>query len=835
MPGAAPGSVPGPAAGSAATSSSRSKVKLEYVESKRIEPFYTGGRVQISQDGEYMFCTCGSKINVLDIATGALVHCIEPSDQDEITAFALSNDDEILVTASQSLLLQQWDWPSETCIRTWKAVHTSPVASMAFHPTSALLATGGCDSTIKVWDITNENCTHNLKGSSGLVNIVTFHPDPDKLQLVSASTDNVIRVWDLNSSQCVAELKNHYSSVTSLAFTEDNKTLVSAGRDKICTVWDLETNKIQRVIPVYETVESMILLPEGGDFSQLGVKQQSVHVLTAGSKGILQVWDVSSANCVHSQSLPYLLKASLEDVGEHSLMHCVLVPVKSEVITVNADHNIILYDARTLEPKKQFSGNNGEVLDVRFIGPGDSHIVVATNSPQLKVFDVATSHCQILHGHSDTVLALDAFRKGMIFASCSKDNSFRIWRMKKTGEVFCVAQGLGHVHGVGSIVCSRVSKGFVVTGSQDCTIKLWTLPEILSFMAKTDNIVVLNSNLTVKAHDKDINSVAVSPDDKLIATGSQDKLAKLWTCDGLVLLGTCCGHKRGIWCVQFSPVDQILATSSADGTIKLWSLQDYSCLKTFQGHDSSVLKLIFVNEGTQVLSSGSDGLLKLWTIKNCECVKTLDGHQGKVWGLHSNKQQDLVVTGASDSSVVLWKDVTEALLEEAQAKQDEQILKDQELSNLLHEKRYLKALGLAISLDRPHTVLTVVKAILKEANGKEDLEKNILKLRKDQKEAVLKFSTTWNTNSRNCHEAQAVIETLLKHEAPECLLQYDGIKAAVESLLPYTERHFQRLSRLLQATTFLDFMWQNMKLGDVSRLNEAMDVQSDLDVSDGQG
>ncbi|CAI5793595.1 Transducin beta 3 [Podarcis lilfordi] len=55
-----------------------------------------------------------------------------------------------------------------------------------------------------------------------------------------------------------------------------------------------------------------------------------------------------------------------------------------------------------------------------------------------------------------------------------------------------------------------------------------------------------------------------------------------------------------------------------------------------------------------------------------------------------------------------------------------------------------------------------------------------------KKEAVLKFSITWNTNSRNYVEAQAVVETLLKHETPESLLQYKGIKAAVESLLPYT-------------------------------------------------
>lgn len=87
---------------------------------------------------------------------------------------------------------------------------------------------------------------------------------------------------------------------------------------------------------------------------------------------------------------------------------------------------------------------------------------------------------------------------------------------------------------------------------------------------------------------QDVNSVAVSPNDKLLASGSQDRTAKLWSLAGegdVGLLGVFRGHRRGIWTVCFSPVDQVLATSSADGTTKLWSLQDFSCLKVGLEYD----------------------------------------------------------------------------------------------------------------------------------------------------------------------------------------------------------------------------------------------------------
>ncbi|XP_034566858.1 transducin beta-like protein 3 [Notolabrus celidotus] len=807
--------------------------KTNYVVSSKIEPFYKGGKVQISKDEKYIFCTCGSRVNVLEISTGKIVHCVEHDDQEDITSFALSCDDEMLVTASRALLLKQWDWKAAQCTRSWRAIHTVPVASMTFDSTSTLLATGGCDGTIKIWDVVKQYCTHNLKGSSGVVHLVQFHPDINKLQLFSSSLDCGIRLWDLRSSQCVCVLQSHYSAVTALSFSPDGGTMVSSGRDKICTVWDLESKEATRTVPVYEAVEGVVLLPDNKDFSQIGVKNTDLHFITAGSKGILRVWEASTARCVYTQTLPVSEEAEEEerDDDPRSLTYLLHLTDSSRLATVTAEHNIVLYQLPALSTQQQFVGYSDEVLDVKFLGKDDSHIVVATNSCQLKVFELLTNNCQILYGHTDTVLSLDVFKKGLLFASCAKDRSVRVWQMDSdTGQVTCVAHGSSHTNAVGSITCSRMKASFVVSGSQDCTVKVWDLPADLSTTGA--EIHQLTARATEKAHDKDVNSVAVSPNDKLLASGSQDRTAKLWSLTGegtVGLLGVFKGHRRGVWAVCFSPVDQVLATTSADGTTKLWSLQDFSCLKTFEGHDASVLKVIFVSRGTQLLTSGSDGLVKLWTIKTNECVKTLDAHQDKVWGLHSTRKDDKMVTGSADSNITVWLDVTEVELAEEQAKQEDQILKQQELSNLLHEKKYLKALGLAISLDQPHTVLTVIKAIRQGGEeSKELLEKTVLKLRVDQKESLLRYCVVWNTNARNCQDAQAILQVLLTHLPPEELLLYQGTRTHLEGLIPYTERHMQRIGKMLQASMFLNYMWQKMR---VAGAPSSMDQDEEMDTT----
>ncbi|KAG1688003.1 Transducin beta-like protein 3 [Nymphon striatum] len=770
----------------------------------KYEAFYTGGCIQVSKDGEKLFCRCDGKIEILCVNTGKVEKSIQKDDSDEVTTFVVSNDDLILVAASKNGLLHQWDWVDNKCTRTWKSLHSGPIARLCFDATNTLLATGGTDSSIKIWDVIKQYCTHNLRGGQGVYSVVQFHPDINRLQLFGA-VDNVIRAWDLNTSQVVATFENgHFSKVTSLQFTANGNHMFSCGRDSVVIMWDIIDFNAVKTIPVYESVEDIILLPYGRKFPAMNVIEDQNHFITLGSKG-----------------------------KENQFSYLVVFPKYTETF---------------------FVGHSDEILDIKLIGSEESHILVATNSHYLKLFKRDSFTCDLLKGHTDIVLAIDVFKKDKnIFASSGKkrekhlicENLF----VPRTDIVIIYSLILSK----NCIFLLRTSSKFVVSGSQDTTLKLWNVP------TPDDTIATITPKITEKAHEKDINSVALSPNDKFMATGSQDKSIKMWNTSDGALIGIMRGHKRGVWCVEFSPIDQVSIITF-----------------TFEGHDCSVLKIAFLTRGMQLLSSASDGLLKLWNIRQDECVKTLDGHEGKVWTLAITSDENFLMTGAADSSIILWKDTTEIennekILEmekitqhnwdgliQVQISFDPSTLVDdveQQLGNLLHHKKYLKALRIAISLDYPHRALLILKAcyllrllsydvtteatlpthiaitllqylqrnqlpncsnqkLMIEDDGKLKMKKTLKSLRNDQIDRILTYCVKWNTNSKNCHVAQFVVSVFFQTYKSDELLKFPNAKSHLEGLIPYTERHFQRMKRLDQQVKFLNYMWNSLKLSD---------------------
>lgn len=273
----------------------------------------------------------------------------------------------------------------------------------------------------------------------------------------------------------------------------------------------------------------------------------------------------------------------------------------STVVSVHADQNIIFHSIATGDPTRQIVGFNDEIIDATFLtAPSSSshtHLALATNSNLIRLYSTSTFDARLLSGHKDMVLCLDKSPDSTWLVSGSKDRTARIWAPSSVdGDWRCIAICEGHAESIGAVAMSRKTdeKGqnarFLFTASQDRTVKMWDLSSLpLDMESLPSEPVKPKSLATLRVHEKDINSLDISPNDRYLASGSQDKLVKIFEVDfaagakgasGSVRhIGTCKGHRRGVWTVKFSRTDKIVASGAADKSIRLWSLDDFTCLK----------------------------------------------------------------------------------------------------------------------------------------------------------------------------------------------------------------------------------------------------------------
>ncbi|MEG4343560.1 AAA-like domain-containing protein [Microcoleus sp. A003_D6] len=194
----------------------------------------------------------------------------------------------------------------------------------------------------------------------------------------------------------------------------------------------------------------------------------------------------------------------------------------------------------------------------------------------------------------------------------------------------------GHKAAVMTVDISPDSK-LIASGSVDKTIKLWG----------RDGTEVA----TLKGHQAMVRSVKFSPDGQLIASGSDDGTVKLWRKDG-TLLKTFQGHSAGIWVVAFSPDGQTIASASVDTTVKLWD-KDGSLLKTFQGHTAGVSSVAFSPDGQTIASASGDKTVKLWS-KNGILLRTIQGHAAVVSSVAFSPDGQIIASASGDKTVKLW-------------------------------------------------------------------------------------------------------------------------------------------------------------------------------------
>lgn len=710
--------------------------------------------------------------------------------------------------------------PECELLRTVKA-HESPVIVMTIDPTSTLVATGGAEGSVKVWDIEGGFTTHNFRGHAGMISALKFwgYQGSSQWLLASASDqDNKIRVWDLVKRKSIASFENHDSVVRGLDFTIDGNTLISGGRDKVINVWDMTRLKLVTTIPVMDTVETAGFLKPG----VLTDDETEQIIYAGGEKGETSLWSLKKmkrvALCPHRQK---------NTTEETVITEIIYKPEVDLFIPVLSDETLLQLSLDTMDLTviRRIAGNHGQIIDCAFVGEDNTHLAIATNSPEVRIIKRDSLSHSVLAAHSGIVMSIDRSLDGYWLATASKDKQARLWDLRgilddgKDIMEDSYAVFSGHIDSVGAIALPRVPNlpgkenlppSFVITGSQDLTVKRWSVPQRKGDIAK--------ALYTRKAHDKDINAIDVSPDNRMFATASQDRTAKIWDLETGEVIAKLSGHKRGVWCVKFNPYDKFVATGSGDMDVKIWSLNDFSAVKTFQGHTNSILKLAFLTSGEQIASAGADNLVKVWEIKSGECNTTLDYHKEKVWSLAVSDDDKTLVSGGGDGVITFWSDVTEEKILQEQDLQNTLLLKQQELDNYVATKDWKNAIVLALSLDQPYQVLKLFSQVLENNADPESItglvavDQAIATLNDDALLAKLLMRIrNWNTNGQTAMVAQTILHAILCYYDVEKLCALDGVSGLVEGLIPYSERHLSRTNELIEESFMVDYVLQAME------------------------
>jgi WD40 repeat protein len=180
----------------------------------------------------------------------------------------------------------------------------------------------------------------------------------------------------------------------------------------------------------------------------------------------------------------------------------------------------------------------------------------------------------------------------------------------------------------------------IASGSQDNTIKVWDAATGAELM-------------TLRGHSARVVTAAFSPDGQRIASAAYDGTIKIWDVARAEELLTLNGHKGGTGAL-FSPDATTIVSSSMDRTIRLWDAITGSELRTIQAQEGAGLNHAISPDGTRIVSCGRDKLAKVWDVATGAEVLVLSGHQEGVNAAKFSPDGKLIVTGSWDRTIKLW-------------------------------------------------------------------------------------------------------------------------------------------------------------------------------------
>ncbi|XP_024456073.1 WD40 repeat-containing protein HOS15 isoform X2 [Populus trichocarpa] len=213
----------------------------------------------------------------------------------------------------------------------------------------------------------------------------------------------------------------------------------------------------------------------------------------------------------------------------------------------------------------------------------------------------------------------------------------------------------GHTSEVCACAWSPIGQ-LLASGSGDSTARIWTITEGTSRSGVQNdplNVLVLKHvKGRTNEKSKDVTTLDWNGEGTLLATGSYDGQARIWSTDG-ELKTTLSKHKGPIFTLKWNKKGDYLLTGSCDKTAIVWDVRAEEWKQQFEFHSGPTLDVDWRNN-VSFATSSTDNMIYVCKVGETRPIKSFAGHQGEVNCVKWDPTGSLLASCSDDISAKIW-------------------------------------------------------------------------------------------------------------------------------------------------------------------------------------
>ena len=262
------------------------------------------------------------------------------------------------------------------------------------------LASGGDDSTIKIYDLSTYTLLYSL--NDHFARVTSLVQLPTNNFLASASFDTSIRLWDLNQKKCVLQLCEHDSWVLCLLVLKD-KRLVSGSGDYTIKIWNVSKGRTQITLNGHKSI-----------ITCLAQNDENENLISSSDDKSIKIWNINNGECLKTIYLE-------GEINNFAILNNnnYVINYENSIVIKNIEDNNNIVIAENIEPTSNIIFLKNKKFILFGNGQGNLYIFDLENKKIIK---------EIQNIHEDNINNIILNDNKNIITS-SNDGLINIWEL----------------------------------------------------------------------------------------------------------------------------------------------------------------------------------------------------------------------------------------------------------------------------------------------------------------------------------------------------------------------------------------------------------------------